>query len=199
MNPGPVTKQEMRAAMKRVLLGFSADELSARGAWVADRLSRTDAWRAADLVLCFLSMPHELDTSSIIRAARKAGKRLAVPRIEGERVRFLLLSGDPGDLPRDRLGIPVPDPSWPAADLATATVPLVAAPGLAFDRAGNRLGRGGGFYDRFLSAARGEARGLVAIGICLAEQLMEGVPHAGTDQRVDGVVTDRETVLLPLT
>jgi 5-formyltetrahydrofolate cyclo-ligase len=72
----------------------------------------------------------------------------------------------------------------------------VAAPGLAFDRSCNRLGRGKGFYDRFLAAARVASRDLVAIGICLAEQLVQDVPCDPHDQPLDGVITDRETLLV---
>jgi 5-formyltetrahydrofolate cyclo-ligase len=68
-------------------------------------------------------------------------------------------------------------------------------PGLAFDRAGNRLGRGKGYYDRFLVRARRGGPGLAAIGVCLAGQLVAEVPHSALDQRVDGVVTDAETLL----
>jgi 5-formyltetrahydrofolate cyclo-ligase len=193
---GPGAKRELRASMMRLLRGFGEDECALRGVWVADKLSQTAVWRTADVLLVFLSMPHELDTAPLIRAARTGCKRVAVPLIQGTGIRFLLLPEDPQDLPRDRWGIPVPHATWPVLDLGRAAAPLVAAPGLAFDRSGNRLGRGGGFYDRFLLRARGEARGLVAIGVCFSEQLVAAVPHAGNDQRLDGIATDREVVMV---
>jgi 5-formyltetrahydrofolate cyclo-ligase len=188
-------KREMRAAMAAVLHGIDAADLAARSARTAGRLAETEAWRRADTVLTFLSMPHELDTSAVISAARAKGKRVAVPRIEGDELRFLVLPRDVDNLPRDRWGIPEPDPSWQALDLARAARVLVAAPGLAFDRQGNRLGRGKGFYDRFLVGAREAAKSITVIGICLSEQLVEAVPRDDHDQVLDAVVTEAETIL----
>ena len=72
---------------------------------------------------------------------------------------------------------------------------LVVAPGLAFDRGCNRLGRGGGYYDRFLRESRRDpSLGLMAIGVCFAEQIVERVPCDQADQPVDALVTDTEII-----
>ncbi len=191
-----MNKPEMRTAMKAMLKGIGVKALAERSARVASRLAATPAWAGSDIVLSFLSMPHEIDTAEMIASARAQGKAVAVPRIEGDDIRFLLLPGDARELPRDTWGIPVPDPRWQELDLSLWTHPLVAAPGLAFDRQGNRLGRGRGYYDRFLVLARRQSPGIAAIGVALSEQLVESVPHAVTDQPLNGIVTDRETVLL---
>jgi 5-formyltetrahydrofolate cyclo-ligase len=108
-----------------------------------------------------------------------------------------VLDRDPASLPRDRWGIPVPDPSWAEVEAARAGRILVAAPGLAFDRQGNRLGRGKGYYDRFLIRSRAEARAITVLGVCLSEQIVDTVPHESHDQPLDGLVTERETLLIP--
>ncbi len=194
-----MNKTELRAAMKALLRGVDAGTMTRRSAMVADALAMTEAWTRSDVLLAFLSMPHEIDTAAMIAAARSAGKPVAVPRIEGEDIRFLLMPGEANEragLPLDAWSIPVPDPSWAPLELGRWTRPLVVAPGLAFDRLGNRLGRGKGFYDRFLTDARKEAPALVALGVCLDEQLVEEVPHSPTDQPLDGLVTDKETILI---
>jgi 5-formyltetrahydrofolate cyclo-ligase len=140
-------------------------------------------------------MPREIATHRLIRAAYAAGKSVAVPRIEGGDIRFLSMPPDAPPPPRDRWGIPVPDPAWPGLEPARAGKMLISAPGLAFDRKGNRLGRGKGYYDRFLSRARASGAHCMVIGICFSEQLVDDVPHDETDQQVDGVVTERETIL----
>jgi 5-formyltetrahydrofolate cyclo-ligase len=71
------------------------------------------------------------------------------------------------------------DPTWPDA---------VIVPGLAFTAAGDRLGQGGGWYDRFLSEVRPDC---VSIGVCFAEQLVDALPVEPHDVPVDHVVTDR--------
>ncbi len=183
--------------MKGTLAAIEPAALAEGSAAVARRLAASEPWNRCRIVLCFLSMPGELDTAPLIAAARADGKTVAVPRIEGASIEFRLLGGDPSALPRDRWGIPVPDPAWPAADLRSGSPVLVVTPGLAFDRLGNRLGRGGGYYDGFLREARGdEALPLTAIGVCLSAQLVAEAPHDARDQRVDGVATDEELILL---
>ena len=140
----------MRAVMKRRLAGIDPADLAERSGAIARRLALTKAWAGADAVLCFLSMPHELDTAGVILAARARGKTVAVPRIQENDIRFVVMPMDAGKLSRDAWGIPEPDPAWLPLDIARAGHLLVAAPGLAFDRLGNRLGRGKGYYDRFL-------------------------------------------------
>jgi 5-formyltetrahydrofolate cyclo-ligase len=191
-----MNKKELRAAMKTLLAGIPAADLADRSRLVARRLADTEAWGRADTVLGFLSMPHELDTSALLEGARAAGKRVAVPLIHGNDIRFLLLARDPASLPRDRWGIPVPDPAGDELQAARAGRILVAAPGLAFDRKGNRLGRGKGYYDRFLLRARREAQGITVLGICLSEQLVDAVPAEDHDQLLDGLVTEGETIYI---
>ncbi len=185
----------MRGAMKDLLAAMSPAELRDLSRRAAQRFQQTGAWMWMDVLFCFLSMPGELDTEGLIHAARKDGKAVAVPRMEDGDIRFVTLPADAPEPPRDRWGIPVPDPAWPGVESTGAGRILVCAPGLAFDRQGNRLGRGKGYYDRFLSRARAAGARLVAIGICFAEQVVEEVPHGATDQHLDGLVTDAETVL----
>jgi 5-formyltetrahydrofolate cyclo-ligase len=190
-------KAQMRTHMKRLLAGLAEEDLRDRSRRVAERFALTAAWAAADTVLCFLSMPHEIRTGTLIASARAAGKRVAVPRIEGDDIRFLVMPGQARGLERDRWGIPVPGSDWPVLDLASSDRMLVAAPGLAFDREGNRLGRGKGYYDRFLVGARAQNPGITTIAVCLSEQLVPAVPHEESDQRLDGIVTENETIVWP--
>jgi 5-formyltetrahydrofolate cyclo-ligase len=190
-----MNKPEMRRAMQGFLESMSDLDIAERSAMVVRRLRETRAWGWMDTLLSFLSMPHEIATGGMIQTAYGDGKAVAVPRIEASDIRFLVMPPKAPTPPRDKWGIPVPDPSWSALELARAGRILVAAPGLAFDRAGNRLGRGRGYYDRFLSRARAAGTRLVVIGICFSGQLVDEVPHTAADQAVDGVATDEETLL----
>jgi 5-formyltetrahydrofolate cyclo-ligase len=192
-----MNKAEMRRAMQQVLDAMSSDERAERSAKVCRRLEETGAWSWMDTLLCFLSMPREIATEAMIGAAFADSRSVAVPRIESDDIRFLVMPPGAPAPPRDRWGIPVPDASWPPLDPARAGRILVAAPGLAFDRNGNRLGRGKGYYDRFLSRARASGARCLVFGVCFEEQLVDDVPHTERDQRVDGVVTERETLMFP--
>ncbi len=110
-------------------------------------LLRTDLYAAAKTLYAYLSYNQEVRTNGIIRAAMEQGKRVAVPKVFGDQMRFIELT------PETRLetgyaGIPEPVEDGPVVHDPTA---LVLMPGLAFDAMGHRIGYGGGFYDRFLS------------------------------------------------
>lgn len=189
-------KVRLRAAMKQLLAGVPSAELASRSARAAARLVATSWWQAAGTVLAFLAMPGEPDPRDALAAARAAGKTVAAPLIEGDELAFRVLAGETDQLPRDARGIPQPDPSWPAWTAARERAEvLVVTPGLAFDRQRHRLGRGGGYYDRFLARLRATA-GLrcTAVAFCLDEQVLDDVPHDDRDQRLDAIVTDRRTI-----
>ena len=70
-------------------------------------------------------------------------------------------------------------------------IDIMLVPGLAFDKHGNRLGQGGGFYDRYLPYVRQDC---LTLGIALDEQVIESVPHGTNDQRVDYIVTPTRVI-----
>ena len=145
-------------------------------------------YRQAGAIYGYLSYNQEVRTDGLLRQALRDGKRVAAPRVEGDRMVFYWLK----DL--DRVspgfhGIPEPYGDEPVADDPTA---LVLTPGLAFDPAGHRLGYGGGFYDRFLSA---EPHPTVAL--CYDFQLLPHLEQQPHDIPVDAVLsapTDQQEV-----
>jgi 5-formyltetrahydrofolate cyclo-ligase len=189
-------KATMRSRMKAALARISAADLASRSALAASRLLATGWWREAAVVLAFLAMPGEPDPSAIVAASRAGGKTTAAPLIAGGELEFRSIEGDPDSLTRDAWGIPQPDPSWPAWSPGPDRTPvLVVTPGLAFDREKHRLGRGRGYYDRFLTRLRA-VPGIrcTAVGFCLDEQLVDRLPCGVGDQCVDAVVTDTRTL-----
>lgn len=79
----------------------------------------------------------------------------------------------------------------PEADVEPDWPDVVVVPGLAFTAAGDRLGQGGGWYDRFLSEVRADCS---AVGVCFAEQIVDALPTEAHDVAMDHVVTDRGVV-----
>jgi len=79
----------------------------------------------------------------------------------------------------------------PEADVEPAWPDVVVVPGLAFTATGERLGQGGGWYDRFLSGVREDC---TSIGVCFAEQIVDALPIEAHDVAMDHVVTDRGVV-----
>ena len=189
-------KAALRREAKARLKAIGPDERAAASARAALAATAHASWRGARLVLAFLSMPAEIDTGPVIDAALDAGKRVAVPRMRGDDIEFIELAPGWRDWPRDRWDIPEPPAEIAAisvGDMAT-TPTLALVPGLAFDRAGGRLGRGKGYYDRFLSALS-EARGglgdgaapFAAVGLGYAAQLVERAPTDERDMPLDAL------------
>ena len=84
---------------------------------------------------------------------------------------------------KDQMGVPAP---VDGARIDPGDLQLVLVPGMAFDRSGRRLGRGGGFYDRFLARL---APGTLKIGFCFRCQVLEEIPTSDHDRLVDAIVT----------
>jgi 5-formyltetrahydrofolate cyclo-ligase len=129
----------------------------------------------------------EIDGRPLLAALAKAGRTIALPRMETRQgpARFMAWTGEP--LTADAFGVPAP-PST-GADLSPR---LLLVPLLAFDRAGRRLGQGGGHYDRIISLYR--AHGCIAAGLAYAEQEMGVVPTGPHDAFLDWVITPAEAI-----
>jgi 5-formyltetrahydrofolate cyclo-ligase len=171
-------KQILRAQMKAALREFS--EKSAASAALQEHLRGSSLWSAARVIYGFASLASEPDW---IGTDWPVDKVLAFPRTSPSGLAFFigreLLSG-PFGAPEPVGSIPAPPPD------------LVLVPGLAFDRAGHRLGRGGGFYDRFLETLPSPRPTLC--GVCFSCQIVPAVPREAHDARVDFVLTEEGLV-----
>lgn len=197
-------KERTRRLVSSVLAELTPSRRRAASIALAQKLASLPQVRQARTLMAFLSLPTEIDTWPIIRWAWREGKRVAVPRIEPgpagagtpitERlmVAVLLAPADvpvAGDHPAVRpgaLGI-LDAPEAPV--VPPHEIDVVLAPCQAVDRLGNRLGKGGGFYDRFLADPQLRAARIV---IAYHEQVLDQVPTAAWDCPVPMIVTDTE-------
>lgn len=186
-------KRRLRDAMCALREASPPDAKLAEAA--AAILVAMPAFESARAVALYAALPEELSTRPIHRAAGEAGKRSLLPRTcEDGRLEFAEVPCWE-DLRPGRYG--VLEPPADALVLELSDVDLVVVPGVAFDRLGGRLGRGGGHYDCALAAARARAgtdRPFV-VGFARSSQLVERVPREALDQLVDAVVTERELIL----
>ena len=127
-----------------------------------------------------MSYNQEVRTAAILRRCLADGKRLAVPKVYEEEMKFLWLEDLEAVAP-GAYGIPEPIADGPVADDPAA---LVLMPGLAFDRQGGRMGYGGGFYDKYLSQHPGHP----TIALCYGFQLLDHVEMEPHDIPVDAVL-----------
>lgn len=173
-------KKELRKAMKARNLALDAARRSEAAARVMERVEALPAFAGARCVALFCSLPDELPTAEAF-ARWRSGRRLAVPRVEGDTMRFFRY--DPATMAAGAFGIEEPGPG--AEECAPGEIDLMLVPGVAFTAAGARLGRGRGYYDRYLSqpAFRG-----AKVGVCYAHQLASEIPVEPHDVRMDLVV-----------
>jgi len=140
--------------------------------------------------MVYCSKAPEVDTSTIIPALLSQGKRVVVPIIEKETTSLRLsYVNDPCHLVESTFR--VPEPIGNEEPVQAMDVDVVLVPMLAFDRAGNRLGYGAGYYDRFLSANPGIRK----IGLAFSCQEISSVPAEANDIRMDCIVTENGAFL----
>jgi 5-formyltetrahydrofolate cyclo-ligase len=154
--------------------------VAARSARIAARIAAWDAFQRAGCVLAYLATPSEVQTGGLLRAA--APRRVCVPAVVGSDLVLRALA--PGArLVRGVLGIREPAEAM-AVD--PAEVDLALVPGVAFDRAGHRLGRGGGYYDRLLP----RLTRATTCGLAFREQVLPALDPAPWDVALDYVCTE---------
>jgi 5-formyltetrahydrofolate cyclo-ligase len=177
--------------MRARLRALPRARFAAAGVALAAKLAALPQWRGTRWLLGFAATGREPATAPALAAAAAAGMALALPRVAGRRLVFHrvdraeavveLVSGFRG----------IPEPPATAAPVALERLPaatLVLVPGAAFDRAGRRLGWGGGHYDRALHEVRRYSPAALLVGVCMPEQLVGAVPCSTHDVAVDRVV-----------
>jgi 5-formyltetrahydrofolate cyclo-ligase len=174
-------------AKDRIALLPASDRARAADALVA-RVADWQTYKNAKTVACFASTLGEIDTEPVLRRILADGKTLLLPYIQGKGKEATMAFAPVKDLEKDlaegTIGILEPVPEARAAEVPAPD--LVLAPGLAFDLRGGRLGKGKGFYDRYLTGFRGFKAGL-AYDVQITDK---NLPLDAHDQTMDAVVTD---------
>ena len=173
-------KKELRARIRARKRQMTPEEIALRSEKLRQALLETDRYRAAETIYGYLPYNQEVRTVPILEQALRDGKQVAVPKVFGDTMRFILLP-DLSRVAAGYAGIPEPVDDGPEAADPHA---LVLMPGLAFDREGHRIGYGGGFYDRFLA----EEPEHPTVALCYYFQLFPHLDVEAFDVPVDLVL-----------
>ncbi len=189
---------------KRGALSEAARHAASRS--ILDMLAGLPEFRAARGVHCFISLAEEVDTAGIFEACWEAGKATFVPYQLEEEGRLGWARRNPEhDLVGGPFNVPEPTPEN-RRPVPLEEIDLVLAPGVAFDRRGNRLGYGKGYYDDFLTQIgvdgvhgtenmrRFSGKRPVVIGLAFAAQIVPSVPREPWDVQVDAIITEQELI-----
>lgn len=156
---------------------------------ILERLTAIAVFRSAHTVLSYASFRSEVDTYGIMRYCAAHGKKVVLPRVEAaSKTLHLYEIGSIDDLCPGYWGIPEP-PTLQSKKRDVAGVDLIIVPGAAFDEECNRLGYGGGYYDRLLSGRKAPA-----IALAYKEQVLSALPVEPHDVRMDMILTDTRTL-----
>ncbi|WP_116368021.1 5-formyltetrahydrofolate cyclo-ligase [Parahaliea mediterranea] len=184
----PSSKASLRSALRerRRRLDPTGQRAAAKAA--AQHIQQLPDWAALQHIALYLATDGELDPQPIADLCRRSGKHLYLPRLAaGKQLQFALWEAG-GSLVNNRYGIAEPDAA--AARCPVSALDLMLLPLVGWDRAGNRLGMGGGYYDRTLAAHR--PRWLV--GLAHSVQEVARLPAEPWDIKLDCVVTEQGLV-----
>jgi len=188
---GGAMNQQTKAALRPVAEQRRSAAAGAAGMAeaVADRFLAAVTLPVGAAVSAYWPMRSELDPRPILTALSARGHPLCLPVVTGKAQPLVFRAWRSGDaLVAGGYGTQVPD-----AGQEVVVPRLLLVPLLAFDRAGYRLGYGGGFYDRTLAALRAVGP-VVAVGLAFSAQEIDAVPHDATDARLDWIVTEAEAI-----
>ncbi len=173
-------KKALRREIKAKKAAMTREQIEACSRELTEKALQSPLYQKASSVYGYLPYNQEVLTWDFLRAAQAAGKRVAVPKVYGDTMRFLWLD-DLDAVSLGYCGIPEPIADKPEADDPHA---LILMPGLAFDLEGNRMGYGGGFYDRFLAAEPEHP----TLALCYGFQMLPKLETEAHDIPVDQVI-----------
>jgi 5-formyltetrahydrofolate cyclo-ligase len=181
-------KQRLRKAMRQCRDALPREQAAALSRSIQTRALGLQCYGSAAAILLYAAVANEVATDLILADALAAGRCVFYPVIDRDagRLDFYAVRSRE-DLHEGQFGIPQPCAGQRFAP-GGGDAAVIFVPGLAFSASGQRLGRGGGYYDRFLAST---GPGVTAVGLGYSFQVMERLPQEPWDQRLAYVVTER--------
>ena len=183
-------KKQLRAQLKGRLLELTNGRHVEKSRRACEKLVDTPQFRQSDTIMFYLSLPHETDTTPAMLKAWESGKTVVVPKVLWKQKRMIAVKIDSlaAGFSTKVAGLRNPTAE---THFALEDINLVIVPGVGFDRDGNRLGTGNGYYDKFF-----DDDSLVATrcGLAYSEQLVDFIPADEHDKPMDLIVTDEEVI-----
>ncbi len=175
-------KQAQRELYKIIRQTVTQREKADFDKQICTRFINSDFFKFSNLILIYVSVGSEIDTYNIIEYILRCGKRVAVPRCTKKQMDFYEIESL-SELQIGAFGIPEPINSYKKIRSFKNSVCVV--PALSFDSYGDRLGYGGGYYDRFLSSNQ-----ITTVGFCYERCLSECISHEAFDMKIDFILTE---------
>ena len=179
-------KSQLRRDLKKRLLEMSEQQRSEKSRKACRNLVSAPEFQSASVIMIYLSLPHEVDTTETILHAWQLDKIVSVPKISWQQRHMIPVQINSLETDFSTHASGLRNPTTGVA-IPFEEIDLVVTPGLGFDRKGNRLGLGGSYYDRFFAEEKLKAS---RCGLAFAEQVIDLLPTTEHDEPVDFLVTD---------
>ena len=173
-------KKQLRQQIHQLKREMTEEQIQTASEKLGELLAQNPLYKQAKTIYGYLPYNQEVRTTPMLQRALDEGKRVAVPKCYGDEMRFIYLE-DLNRVEKGYCGIPEPVADGPVADDPTA---LVLMPGMAFNTQGQRIGYGGGFYDKFLAQERNHP----TLALCYSFQMVDEIPTEEHDKPVDCVL-----------
>ena len=197
-------KNDIRKEIK-ILCSQNADLLPQKSQKICEKILKSQLYKTADCIFAYMALSDEVDLSPVILQALKEGKSLALPKIistTDNLIQFFYLDKSKNLSEQTTAGtynILEPDESLPATPDASQKT-LILVPGRAFTKEGDRLGRGKGFYDRYLAkeivgsspTMTRSSSNITLAGVCFDFQIKKSLPVSDRDIKMDVLFTSQE-------
>ena len=176
-----MNKSELRAMIRQQKRALTEQQIEKASLELGEKFFACEQYQNAKTIYGYMPYNQEVRTVPMLERAMRDGKQVAVPKVYGDTMRFILVT-DLTAMEKSDFGIPEPIADGPVADDPCA---LVLMPGLAFTAQGDRMGYGGGYYDKFLAAEPDHP----TVALCYDFQLLESLPTEEYDVPVHLVLT----------
>ena len=173
-------KKALRAQIRGLKRAMTEEQIVTKSVRLGELFAQSELYKNAKTIYGYLPYNQEVRTVAMLEQAIADGKKVAVPKCYGDTMKFIYMD-DLSKVESGYAGIPEPVADEPVADDKTA---LVLMPGMAFTERGDRMGYGGGFYDKFLAAEPEHP----TVALCYAFQMVEDLPTEEYDIPVDCVL-----------
>lgn len=178
-------KVKIRSKLLKIRESLEGEDRALKNERIAERLEELDAFKKAHHILFYYSVRGEVDTLELIERTID-DKQLYLPIVRGKSNFQAVPIMNPLNLKKSFEGVPEPADTEPS-DVYDNQIEMVIVPGVAFDKKGNRIGMGKGYYDRYLNRSNAPLK----VALAYEEQILDYVPKDPYDECIDMIVTDQ--------
>ncbi len=183
-------KQSLRSHQLLQLKSFDSKQRELCNQFAQQAVCNSSLFSTSQSLALYHSFSFEVSTQFLFDESKRQGKKIAYPKVKEKQdaLSFFWVE-DQKQFSTSSMGIREPDEKLGASEAKLEEIDLMVIPGLAFDRQGNRLGRGEGYYDRTLKTYLGQR-----LGLAFSFQLLDQIPHEAWDEKVAWIATEKEWI-----